>query len=193
MGIIKNYTEDNCQIAIWDITESLEELTKLGSGIDISKFKSEKRKKEFLACELLLNEISPNITITYNEFGVPELDNGQHISISHSKNLVAIIISKTKVGLDIEQISDKPLRLSLKFISTKAHQNLTQEKATLIWCCKEAIFKWYQKGSVDFKKDIKINEFDTKEKGEVICNFKGEEIIVKYKKINNHYLVYVCK
>ena len=193
MGIIKKYTEDNCQITIWDITESLEELTKLGSGIDISKFKSEKRKKEFLACELLLNEISPNITITYNEFGVPELDNGQHISISHSKNLAAIIISKTKVGLDIEQISDKPLRLSLKFISTKAHQNLTQEKATLIWCCKEAIFKWHQKGDLDFKKDIKINEFDTKEKGEVTCNFNGEKIIVKYRKINNHYLVYVCK
>ena len=193
MGIIKKYTKENCQIVIWDITESLEELTKLGSGIDISKFKSEKRKKEFLACELLLNEISPNITITYNEFGVPELDNGQHISISHSKNLVAIIISKTKVGLDIEQISDKPLRLSLKFISTKAHQNLTQEKATLIWSCKEAIFKWYQKGNIDFKKDIKIDEFDTKEKGEVICNFKEEKIIVKYRKINNHYLVYVCK
>ena len=42
-------------------------------------------------------------------------------------------------------------------------------------------------------KDIKIDEFDTKEKGEVICNFKGEKIIAKYRKINNHYLVYVCK
>ena len=49
------------------------------------------------------------------------------------------------------------------------------------------------KRNVDFKKDIKINEFDTKEKGEVTCNFNGEKIIVKYRKINNHYLVYVCK
>ena len=193
MGIIKKYTEHNCQIVIWDITESLDEFKKIRTSINYSKFKSEKRKKEFLACRLLLNQINPNSTITYNKFGIPELDNGQHISISHSKNLVAIIISKTKVGLDIEQISDKPLRLSLKFISTKAHQNLTQEKATLIWCCKEAIFKWHKKGNVDFKKDIKIDEFDTKEKGEVICNFKEEKIIVKYRKINNHYLVYVCK
>ena len=159
MGIIKNYTEDNCQIAIWDITESLEELTKLGNGIDISKFKSEKRKKEFLACKLLLNEISPNITITYNEFGVPELDNGQHISISHSKNLVAIIISKTKVGLDIEQISEKPLRLSSKFISKDHHTPLSEEKATLIWCCKEAIFKWHQKGNIDFIFGSRRHEF----------------------------------
>ena len=193
MGIIKKYTENNCQIAIWDITESLDEFKKIGTSIDYSKFKTEKRIKEFLASRLLLSEIRPKEKITYNKYGVPEIKDGNHISISHSKNLVAIIISKIKVGLDIEQISDKPLRLSSKFISTKAHQNLTQEKATLIWCCKEAIFKWHQKGNVDFKKDIKINEFDTKEKGEVICNFKGEEIIVKYRKINNHYLVYVCK
>ena len=63
MGIIKKYTEDNCQIAIWDITESLEELTKLGSGIDISKFKTEKRKKEFLVSRLLVKEIARNKNI----------------------------------------------------------------------------------------------------------------------------------
>ena len=140
-----------------------------------------------------MSEIRPKEKITYNKYWAPEIKDGNHISISHSKNLVGIASSKQKIGLDIEQISDKPLRLSSKFISTKAHQNLTQEKATLIWCCKEAIFKWHQKGNVDFKKDIKIDEFDTKEKGEVICNFKEEKIIVKYRKINNHYLVYVCK
>ena len=193
MGIIKKYTENNCQIAIWDITESLDEFKKIDTSVDYSKFKTEKRIKEFLASRLLLSEIRPKEEITYNKYGAPKIKNGDHISISHSKNLVAIIISKTKVGLDIEQISAKPLKLSSKFISTKAHQNLTEEKSTLIWCCKEAIFKWYQKGNIDFKKDLKIDEFETKEKGEVICNFKGEKIIVKYRKINNHYLVYVCK
>lgn len=193
MGVIKKIEENNCQLAIWDISESLNELLQKGINSDISKFKGEKRKKEFLSCRLLLNDINPDTTITYNKFGAPKLDNGQYISISHSKNLVAIIVSKTKVGLDIEQISNKPLRLSFKFISTKAHQNLTPEKATLIWCCKEAIFKWYQKGNIDFKKDIKLDEFDIKERGGISCVFKGEEIIVKYRKINNHYLVYVCK
>ena len=121
MGLIKKYTENNCQIAVWKITESLDELEKIDAYIDCSKFKSEKRKKEFLACRWLLNAINPKITITYNKFGAPELDNGEHISISHSRNLVAIIISKTKVGLDIEQIRNNPLKLSLKFISTTHH------------------------------------------------------------------------
>ncbi len=193
MGFIKQYTENNCQISIWDVTESLAELLTLGTNFDISKFNTEKRKKEILASRLLLNEIQPNQQITYNKYGAPEIKNGKHISISHSKNLVAIVASEKKVGLDIEQISEKPLRLSSKFISKDSCINLSEEKATLIWCCKEAIFKWHQKGNVDFINDIRLNQFELKEKGEIECCFHEEILILKYHKINNHYLVYVCK
>jgi phosphopantetheinyl transferase len=193
MGILKKIEENNCIIAIWDMQESLEELMQQSINISTPDFNNEKRKKEYLASRLLLKDIAPNTKITYNEYSAPELENGKHISISHSKDLVAIIFSKQKVGLDIEQISEKPLRLSSKFISDNTHQNLTKEKATLIWCVKEAIFKWDQKGNVDFKKDIKIKEFKIMEKGDISCNFKGEKIIVNYRKIDNQYLAYVCR
>ena len=193
MGIIRNTTENNCSIAIWDTQETLNELLKLSRPFDLTKFKTEKRKKEFLASRLLVQEISQNTIITYNEFGAPELDNGKYISISHSKEMVAIIISEQQVGLDIEQISEKALRLAAKFISAKNQSNLTKEKATLIWCCKEAIFKWHQTGGVDFIKDIIIPEFSAKEKGEIAIQFKNKELNLNYQKINNHYLVYVCK
>ncbi|MDA9808526.1 4'-phosphopantetheinyl transferase superfamily protein [Flavobacteriales bacterium] len=191
MGIIKKYTENNCQIAIWDLNESLAELLKLGARFDSSKFKAEKRKKDFLVSRLLLNELEPNQQISYNSNGAPEISNGKHISISHSKNLVAIIISDKKVGLDIEYISEKPLRLSPKFITESSQQDLTKEKATLIWCCKEAVFKWHQKGGVNFIKDIIIPEFTVKKI--ITIQFKNKELNLNYKKINNHYLVYVCK
>ena len=193
MGILKKIEKNNCIIAIWDMQESLEELMQQSADISIPNFNNEKRKKEYLVSRLLLKDIAPKTKITYNEYGAPGLENGKHISISHSKNLVAIIFSKQKVGLDIEKISEKPLRLSSKFISKDVHQNLTEEKATLIWCVKEAIFKWHQKGNVDFKKDIKIKAFEIMEKGEISCNFKGEKIIVKYRKIDNQYLAYVCR
>ena len=172
--------------------ESLEELMQQSVDISTPNFNNEKRKKEYLVSRLLLKDIAPNTRIIY-KYGAPGLENGKHISISHSKNLVAIIFSKQKVGLDIETISEKPLRLSSKFISKDVHQNLTEEKATLIWCVKEAIFKWHQKGNVDFKNDIKLKEFEIMEKGEISCNFKGEKIIVKYRKIDNQYLAYVCR
>ena len=192
MGIIRNTTENNCSIAIWDTQETLNELLKLSRPFDLTKFKTEKRKKEFLVSRLLVQEISQNTIITYNEFGAPELDNGKYISISHSKEMVAIIISEQQVGMDVEQISEKVLHLSSKFVSEKNLKNLSKEKATLIWCCKEAVFKWHQTGGVDFIKDIIIPEFSAKEKGEIAIQFKNKELNLNYQKINNHYLVYVC-
>ena len=193
MGLHQIIEKNNSKIGIWKMEEELEELQIILSEINISHLNSEKRKKEYLVSRLLLKDIAPKTKITYNKYGAPKLENGKHISISHSKNLVAIIFSKQKVGLDIEKISEKPLRLSSKFITEDGHQNLTEEKATLIWCVKEAIFKWNQKGNVDFKKDIKIKAFEIMEKGEISCNFKGEKIIVKYRKIDNQYLAYVCR
>ena len=193
MGVIKKYTENNCQIAIWDLNESLTGLLKLGARFDSLNFKTEKRKKDFLVSRLLLNELEPNQQISYNSNGAPEISNGKHISISHSKNLVAIIISDKKVGLDIEYISEKPLRLSPKFITESSQQDLTKEKATLIWCCKEAVFKWHQKGSVDFKKDIQISPFIMKEKGKIETHFNKKKHTLYYTKIDTHFLVYVCK
>ena len=193
MGIIKKYTENNCQIAIWEINESLAELLKLGASFDSSNVTTDKRKEEFLISRLLLNELEPNQQISYNLNGAPEISNGKYISISHSKNLFAIIISKKKVGLDIEYISEKPLSLSRKFIADNSHKNLTKEKATLIWCCKEAVYKWHQKGSVDFKKDILISPFFMKEKGKVETQFNKKKYTLHYTKIDTHYLVYVCK
>ena len=131
MGIVKKYTENNCQIATWELNESLTELLKIGARFDSSNFKTEKRKKEFLVSRLLLNELEPNQQISYNSNGAPEISNGKYISISHSKNLVAIIISDKKVGLDIEYISEKPLRISPKFITDNRHQNLTKKKSNI--------------------------------------------------------------
>jgi 4'-phosphopantetheinyl transferase len=193
MGVISNTTTQNCTIAIWEITETLEELLQLSNTISTADFNTERRKKEWIASRLLLNEINPNYSISYNAFGAPELSNGRFISISHSKGLVAIIISQQQVGLDIEEISGKALRVSAKFVSTNNLKALTTERATLIWCCKEAVFKWHQKGEVDFIVDIKLHSFESMEKGEIRAEFRNTQLILNYQKIHNHYLVYVCK
>ena len=193
MPIIQKIKKNYCQIAIWEMSESLEKLILLSNDIDISKLKIEKRKKEFLSARLLLNELLPNNSISYNTYGAPEIENNNFISISHSKNLVAIIISKKKVGLDIEQISKKLLRLSSKFILAGHHSPLSEETTTLIWCCKEAIFKWHQKGNIDFIADIKIKSCIIKDEGQLIAEFKRQKLTLHYKKIDAHFLVYVCK
>ncbi|CAI8365762.1 MAG: Uncharacterised protein [Cryomorphaceae bacterium] len=192
MPIIHKIEEKEITILVWEITETLEELQVLLGGLNISNHTSEKRKKEQLTTRLLVKEILPNKRIIYNKFGAPELDNGQHISISHSAGLVAVIISHEKTGLDIEKISEKTLLLASKFVSEKNLINLDKEKSTLIWCLKEAIYKWEQKGGVDFIKDIIITEFTHKEHGKVIAFLKNKKLNLNYQKINDHYLVYIC-
>jgi phosphopantetheinyl transferase len=193
MPIIHKIEEKEITILVWEMTETLEELQVLLGRLNISNHTSEKRKKEQLTTRLLLKEILPNKTIIYNKFGAPKLDNGQHISISHSADLVAIIISDEKTGLDIEKISEKTLHLASKFVSEKNLINLNKEKSTLTWCLKEAIYKWDQKGGIDFIKDIIITEFTPKEHGKVMAFLKNKKLNLNYQKINDHYLVYICK
>ena len=193
MPITHKIEIEKITILVWEITETLEELKMLGGNINIINYTSEKRKKERLVSRLLVNEIYPTKTIIYNKFGAPELDNGPYISISHSKKFVAVIFSNKKTGLDIEQVSEKALLIASKFVSKKNLIKLNKEKATLIWCLKEAIYKWHQKGGVDFIKDIIITEFFAKEHGNVTAYFREKKLNLNYLKINNHYLVYVCK
>ena len=193
MGVISTTNMPNCTIAIWKITESIDELLKFSNKINLPKFNTEKRTKEWIASRLLLQKINPSYSISYNVFGAPELNSSSYISISHSKELVAVITSKNRIGMDIEKISKKTVRLAAKFVSKNNLTGLTPEKATLIWCCKEAIFKWHQKGDINFIDDIQIQPFKPMMKGKIKATFKEAKLILNYHKINNYYLVYVCK
>ena len=192
MPLLLKKEENNNTILVWEISEPLEKLISLSSKTDCSHLKSDKRKKEFLACRILLNHFEENLKITYSENGSPNLNNHQYISIAHSGNLVCIIISDKEIGIDIEKISDKSLRLKEKFVNP--HQtNLNKEKSTLIWCIKEALFKFHKIGNIDFIKDIYVPEFILKEKGEIDISFKKNKLKSYYFKVENSYLAYVCK
>ena len=79
------------------------------------------------------------------------------ISISHSKKLVAIIVSELKTGIDIEIISERVLKVKNKFLSYSDNIDESQEDLTIAWSTKECIFKWHQKGNLNFKKNELMN------------------------------------
>ncbi len=104
-------------------------------------------------------------------------DEQYHFSISHCGDYAAAIVSKDKrVGIDIEIPVDKIAGIMYKFLSAKEHGvfNLvpgaadssntnTYQTPTLLWSAKEAVFKWYADGGVDFRKQIQLlkqNEAD---------------------------------
>ena len=192
MGLIVLNKKKNTSIAVWEITKSINEINTSFQNQEIKKFKSKKRQLEFLCTRMLIQKINRNLKITYNTNGAPELNNNQFISISHTKKLIAVIISDKKSGIDIELISDKALKIKSKFLSENDTLELNQEESTLAWCAKESIYKWYQKRNINFREDIKILNILKSPSNKIHVDFKNESIILDYLKINNHFLVYFC-
>ena len=110
------------------------------------------------------------------------LDEKYHFSISHCGNYAAAIVSsKQRVGVDIEQPSDKILRISHKFLTLQEKMFLDEQMsaaqllqlATLLWSTKESIFKWFGDGGVDFREHMNIQNIEgNDEEGKLICSFQ---------------------
>ena len=134
-----------------------------------------------------MTEIDCNFSITYNKWGAPTLNTNKNISISHSKNIIAIIISKKNVALDIEMISKKPLKIKDKFLSNHDKISHSIEETTLAWSAKETIFKLHQKGDIDYKSDIQIKEINHDE-NQITVLFNDNNIVLNHNKLNNHFV-----
>jgi phosphopantetheinyl transferase len=121
-------------------------------------------------------------------------DEKYHFSISHCGNFAAAIVSSSqRVGIDIEIPTDKIFLISNKFLNAEEKMFLDEQMstsqllqlATLLWSTKEAMFKWFGDGGVDFRQHMHIKNIEgNDEEGVLICKFqKFEELLltVKYR------------
>lgn len=162
------------QILVWKITESFKELFGQVTLNDCNRMrlegmKSEMHQRGFLSVRKLLQEVGyADFDLYYDAFGKPHLKDQKHISITHSHEFSAIIISDETVGIDIELQREKIIRIADKFADSE-FQFLEPEKnqdyirkLTVIWGAKEAIFKIRNEMGISFKKHIKVDTFETK-------------------------------
>ncbi|MDI9310915.1 MAG: hypothetical protein QM535_11930 [Limnohabitans sp.] len=91
-----------------------------------------------------------------------------HISISHSGEFSAIAISDEKIGIDLEKVKDKVLKIAPRFMDISHLEGLSIEdkirKSTVIWGIKESIFKIKNKVGISFPDHIFENEFSLNDK-----------------------------
>jgi phosphopantetheinyl transferase len=131
--------------------------------------KAESQQKGFLAVRLLLQHIGlSDADLIYDSNGKPHLENGTHISISHSHQFSAIAISTEPLGIDIEIIKEKTLKIAPRYLNMSHLENLSLEdqtiKATVIWGIKEAIFKIKNQPGISFPNHIFESDFDISDK-----------------------------
>lgn len=128
------------------------------------------RKREFISTRALLFSMLPNKNphITYSPTGKPLLKNN-NISISHSKQYVAIILNKQQhVAIDVEEFRAEIIKISPRFLNTTEQKNYTSiEEITTIWSAKEVLYKLFE-ASPNFAANYSISGSITDESGEII-------------------------
>ena len=171
MPLYKTITVNSTtKVLIWKIEESYKELndgiilTDI-SAVRVNNMKSELHQRGFLSIRhLLACEGYTDHDLYYDENGKNHLHNGLHISITHSFNFSAIIISDIKVGIDVEKKREKILRIAHKFSTAEDYQSLNHQDSlirylTIVWCAKESLYKSFNSVGLTFLNHIFVDDF----------------------------------
>lgn len=178
MSLILERKNPASYLGVWKMEETVEEMLSLFlvSAFyrdEIQKFASDKRRKEWLAVRVLLAQmLGEEKHIAYQESGKPYLiDHSFYISISHTKDYVAVILSeKSSVGIDIECFRDKVCHLSHRFVRDDErafpYNGIDTWSLLLHWSAKEAIYKCIKDADPEFLK-IRLSPFEPQSEGVV--------------------------
>ena len=189
---------EGTRLGIWKIEET-EEFFK--GNVPLHREVTHPHKRlQHLAGRFLLQYLFPDFPYQLIEIAdtrKPFLPDQQyHFSISHCGDYAAAIVSKNqRVGLDIEIPVEKISRIMYKYLSAKEHELfslipgtdtdqvvMNVEEPTLLWSAKEAVFKWYGNGGVDFRRQIQlvnkekltetINCYFVKEESDLVIHYR---------------------
>ena len=204
----KKELDNGAEIAVWQITETEDELKALSSVPsdemeEISLFGSESQRKQKLAVRALINELfDEKMYLDHHDNGKPYLENcATNISITHTEKYVAVIIhDEDDLGIYIESLDRDFSAVEQRALSEDEIEDLDDdsrnEQLAIYWCAKEAIFKRMSQLRVDFAEQIEVEKFRPKGKGELEATFihkngHEEEFDLGYVIFDRHVLVWV--
>lgn len=127
----------------------------------LNSISNENRKQEFIQTRKLRNETIGKVEILYNEDGKPLLtDSDDFISISHSQNYIGILKAPFNVGLDMEELNERILKVKERFLNDEELGlfGSSIENLTIAWTLKEAMFKLNDRKGIDFRKELLVVE-----------------------------------
>jgi 4'-phosphopantetheinyl transferase len=195
----------NSRLLIWKIDESFSQLKDEVQLTEknhkrLEGMKSESHQCGFLAVRKLFQVAGyTDADVFYDETGKPNLSDGRHISISHSHGFSTILLSDHSVGLDLELMREKIIRIADKFTSDQETAYMDPShpdyiaKLTVLWGIKEAIFKIRNEIGISFKDHISACDF-TLESSSTLATLHFNNTIrdfgIRFMKVSDYMLVY---
>jgi len=157
---------NNNHIYVWKVISTSSDLIKnplftIEELKSAHQLKSEKRKTEFLATRLALkNLFHEKAELKHHNSGRPYIKEANHISISHSKNYIAIAFGEENIGVDIEEPKEKMLKLIPRILSEREYlefqKNPSTELACKLWGTKESVLKYIGDKNLNYRENIQI-------------------------------------
>ena len=201
--------DDSTRLGVWKIEE---EENFFLSKVSVQRNITHPHKRlQHLAGRYLLKFLFPDFPLSLIKVAdtlKPFLENeAYHFSISHCGDYAAVIVSKDlRVGVDIEIPNEKVARIKHKFLHedelaiiknlNSAYSPVTPlQTLTILWSCKEAIFKWWSFGKVDFRENIRLSPVKVLEEGMVHAAYIAEDktaLQVQYRVFDEVCLAFVC-
>ena len=193
---------DYTRLGVWKIEET-EDFFK-GNVPQHREVTHPHKRLQHLAGRFLLQYLFPDFPyelIQIADTRKPYLpDERYHFSISHCGDYAAAVVSsKNRVGVDVEEPVVKILNIQNKFLSEKEKLQFSGKLTThdsrlmtLLWSAKESVFKWYGVGGVDFRQHIQL--FNLQEEEQTIdCFFaKNEsELVIQFRYFDELVLAWV--
>jgi phosphopantetheinyl transferase len=196
---------ETTRLAIWDLQE---EASFFGGYTEIVH---PQKRLQHLGGRYLLSFLFPNFdkaAIAIAASKKPFLPDGSfQFSISHCTQFAAALVSSThRVGIDIEIITERVHRIRHKFLHASEHEMLEKNASeiltlsaqlTIIWSAKEAIFKWWGIGNIDFSEQMMLDQMPVAQDGMLPAKFiekNGTEhsFRLHYKVLDTICLVWLC-
>ena len=162
--------DNHTWLGIWKLQEPEAELyAALPPHADVNALAGKvhpKRRQEWLASRVLVYRLLQNFTaepllLARNEDGKPYFpEQPLHVSITHSPHLAAVILSdRYKVGIDIELVTPKALRVQDKFLTAEEKQHTASDETStcLYWSAKETLYKLYSRKRLVLKENLLLS------------------------------------
>jgi phosphopantetheinyl transferase len=177
---------DTAHLAIWAIREPLSFFEE-GMQLPIP-IQNEERRIQHLAVRLLFKLMMPEIDLAdliLADNGKPYLKGVPfHFSFSHCKGYAACAVCDNRpIGIDIEIIHPRILKVAHKFLNDKEKDALTglTEDASLqqlafFWAAKEAMYKQHEQLGIDFSRDFYIPTLTTNKQGSMSAFILHKEL-----------------
>lgn len=203
MPFYQDFTDENATILFWKYDENDQfNHWELIQPEDFQKVENYHPKKmaEYLMIRKLLRVAKPEHKILYQSIGKPYLyPKDAFISITHSFPFAALAVSEKRIGIDLEKIMPKILKIKHKFL----HQNEIAwtenedevELLTVIWVIKEALYKLHPSKYWSLKNHYEVESFGLNDLNEIKCRVFDENFedryIAKVSRIEDFYFAII--